>query len=93
MPNFNHPDGKPAILKLAAYKLRLAADHATKLAQLVFLNGREPGTKLAASELDKVAESNLPAACLAATLMNKISSKEVTLQDAAALERQVNPAS
>lgn len=90
MPNFNHPDGKPTILKVAAYKLQLAADRATKLAQLAFLNGKEPGTKLAASELEKVAESNLPAACLAAELMNKISSKEVTLQDAAAFERSVN---
>ena len=93
MPNFDHPDSLPAIHHIASLKLARAGDRATKIAQLVFLNGREPGTKLAASALNEVAESNLPAACLAAELMNKISSKEVTLKDAAALERQLNPAS
>lgn len=82
MPNFNAPEAKQQIRSVADVKLAMARDRSEKVAQLVYLDQCEPNTKIAASTLEGVRTSTLPAACMAAEMMNKVSSKEVTLQDA-----------
>ena len=82
MPNFNAPEAKQSIRNVADVKLAMARERSEKMAQLVFLDQCEPSTKIAASKLEEVRTSTLPAACMAAELMNKVASKEVTLRDA-----------
>lgn len=82
--NYEAPEVKNMIVKMAEEKLAMFDEHCIKLAKLVYLDTLEPGTKLAASDLDQVSTTGLPAAVSAALFMNKVASGEVGLNEAAA---------